>query len=458
MFDERAMSESGVMGQKIHVNIRNLAVGGAGVGEVVAQFPEASNSREGEGASQDPDDLLGITAFVPFSVMGELVSAQVVEQKQRYVKADFLSVEGGVPERCEPACRYFMTCGSCELQHIEYATQLKAKHSMIAGALKSARLPARVIERLEPLVPSSPYGYRRRISLHVDSGGRIGFYRQNSRSVVSIESCSIATERINAALVDIQEFGRKVAGTISSLLLEDDTDGIVAVLKAPYALNASQQKKVLDAAKDHFKNAMLLVAGKEVGGFGRQILELPLNSAGTFSLRVPAGHFSQVNAGVNVKLIDGVLEAAADVRGEPLYDLYAGAGNFAIPLARMGAKVTAVEIDSRLVNFGRENAARYGLGDRVNYVEMSVEKFLASKKGKHDVGTLVLDPPRSGIGRLVSQCNFGSRIIMVSCHVPSFVRDVKALVEMGWDCKKIVPYDMFSQTSYVEVLSVLERS
>jgi 23S rRNA (uracil1939-C5)-methyltransferase len=449
------------MGQKIHVNIRNLAVGGAGVGEVVAQFADDGPSTAAAKDQSNRDlasDLLGITAFVPFSVMGEVVSAQVIERKERYLKAEFLNVEAAVPERCEPRCPYFMTCGSCELQHIEYPAQLDAKHTMIAGALKAARLPAHVVEKLEPLVPSPPYGYRRRISLHVDSSGRIGFYRQNSRSVVPITSCAIGTERINEALVQVQEFGRKVAGAISSLLLEDDREGIVAVLKAPYALNPSQHKMVLDAAKSHFKNATLLVAGKEVGGFGRQILELPLNSVGTFSLRVPAGHFSQVNAVVNVKLIDGVLKAAAVGRDEPVYDLYAGAGNFTIPLARMGARVTAVEIDPRLVNFGRENAARYDLSAKVEYVEQSVEKFLASKKGKHEVGTLVLDPPRSGLGRLVSQCNFGTRIIMVSCHVPSFVRDLKALNEMGWACKSIVPYDMFSQTSYVEVLSVLERN
>ena len=51
----------------------------------------------------------------------------------------------------------------------------------------------------------------------------------------------------------------------------------------------------------------------------------------------------------------------------------------------------------------------------------------------------------------------GSRLLLISCHLPSFVRDLKKLLEQGWEAERVEPFDMFAQTSYVEVLAVLNR-
>ena len=64
----------------ITVNVRNIAFGGAGVGEVTSQ-------------SDGRTDLLGITAFVPFTTAGEQVTARVVERKDRPLQAELLDVE-----------------------------------------------------------------------------------------------------------------------------------------------------------------------------------------------------------------------------------------------------------------------------------------------------------------------------------------------------------------------------
>ncbi|HQH25771.1 MAG TPA: 23S rRNA (uracil(1939)-C(5))-methyltransferase RlmD [Oligoflexia bacterium] len=429
---------------QITVNIRSIAVGGAGVGEVKSQ-------------SDGGAELLGITAFVPYCAAGEIVSAQVTEKKERYVKADLLTIEQASPDRTEPRCKYYANCGGCELQHMAYAAQLKAKYEMIAGALRAAKLPSTVVGVLRPLTPSAPYHYRRRISLHLDSGGRTGFYRQNSRSVVPIDSCSVASPAINSLLAQIQSFGRLVQGKISSVQLEEDVQGVVAVLQSPYDLSPAEQKEIIEQAKPFFASVVLMTGEKETGGYGRQILDLPLNEKNSCSLRVPAGYFSQVNWPVNLALIERVVRSAQIAYGELAYDLYAGAGNFSIPLARAGAQVTAVECDKRLVSFGRESAKRFNLDRRIEFVEKSVEKFLSSQK-HNDARIIVADPPRSGLGKLVSQLNFGRKLLFVSCHLPSFVRDVKALLEQGWEAETIEPFDMFAQTSYVETLGVLRRA
>lgn len=438
------------MSTLVTVNVRNIAVGGAGVGEVMAQ---------GDGNS----DLLGITAFVPFSAVGEVVAARVTEHKKRYLNTELVEIERGSPDRVTPDCRYFGVCGGCELQHISYPGQLASKWEMISSALKAGRLSSEVLNKLEPVIPGDPYHYRRRVALHIDRSGKVGFYRESSRSVVAVQSCAVAVPVIDSALSSIQELGKKVAGKISSLLLEADERGVVAVLKAPLDLTAPERQNVLAAAKEYFSNVVLMVGEREVGGFGRQILELPLTAGNGLMLRVPAGRFTQVNWGVNRKLIDYVLEhslinnGGQFNKGSRVLDLYAGAGNFALPLARAGATVTAVEADKRLALFCRESATKNGLDRNLEVVEGSVERFLDSPAGRKKAACILADPPRSGLGQLVSALSNAERFLLVSCYLPSFVRDLRGLTAEGWRVERIQPFDMFAQTSYVEILGVMSR-
>lgn len=431
---------------EVSVNIRGLAVGGAGVGEVISQ-------------NDGRTDLLGITAFVPFSAAGEQVSARVVQRKERYVQTELVSVGTPSAERVEPRCPLFTQCGGCELQHMRYEEQLRAKFEMIQGALRAGKLAMHHIEKLGAVRPGDPFNYRRRVSLHIDQTGKIGFYRESSRSVVATDHCPVAVDSINAVLKNLGDFGREVKGRITSVLLEADNDGVVAVLKTPYDLASGESRALLDTARKFFPNALLMAGEKEIGGYGRQILELPLNDRATITLRVPAGYFSQVNSGINAELVGRAVELAAPVSGTRVYDLYSGAGNFALPLARAGAKVTAVECDKRLVALGRENAARYGLQRQLEFYESSVEKFFVQmSKLKAEAPELVVaDPPRSGLGSLAGSLGEANRLILVSCHLPSFVRDAKNLTDRGWEIREILPFDMFAQTSYVEILSSFSR-
>ena len=426
---------------EVLVNIRNIAVGGEGVGEVCE-------------VNLGDESLLGITAFVPYSAPGERLKVRVSERHTRYVRGELLEAVAQSVDRVTPECRYFGTCGGCDLQHLAYEAQLNAKFEMVSGALRAARLKGEVIEKLRPVAAGPAFKYRRRIALHVGPNGKLGFYRSGSRSVVEVDSCSVAVPEIEAVLPRLKEFAREVYRKVTSVVLEADERGVVAVLKTPYDLTTNEVDQVLGKAKKILENVTLLGTESELGGFGRQILDLPLNDSKTVVLRVPASAFSQVNWEINRKLISDVVRNAEPKNGTTIEDLYAGAGNFSLPLARDGASVTAVECEPRLVLFGRQNAERYGLS-RLSYVESSVEKYLSQARRNAEV--IVADPPRSGLGAIVPQLSYGRKLVLVSCHLPSFVRDLKGLVESGWNVDLIQPYDMFAQTSYLEIMSVYSR-
>ncbi len=432
------------IGDIVGVNIRNIAVGGSGVGEVVSQPDEKTN-------------LLGITAFVPFTAVGEQVRARITQQKARYLTADLVMVETPSPERVIPRCPYFTVCGGCELQHLSYPGQLAAKLEMIRGALRVAGFKTQIIECVRDVAEGPPFEYRSRITLHVDSGGRVGFYRSNSRSLVEIDHCPISSPAINQVLPAVREYSRDTAGVISGIVLEADDDGVVAVVKCAYRLNRGAVESLIQKTKLVFESASFLVDDTEIGGYGRKVLNLPTHPSAHQKLSVPAGSFSQVNREINFKLVKYAVNSCRPTSDKVIYDLYAGAGNFALPLAKTGASVTAVECNSRLAAFGRENAHAWGLDRRLSFIESSVERFLKTGPKLRPAEVVLADPPRSGLGKVVQNLPKCSRLVLISCHLPSCVRDLKNLLQQDWTIEELQPFDMFAQTSYTEIVSVLSR-
>jgi len=427
------------------VHIRSLAVGGDFVGEVVEVFREEDH------------DLLGITAFVPFAVPGDTVKVSVLERKSKYLKGVILESDSLGESRAEPLCAYYSDCGGCEMQHVTYEAQLKLKQQMIQGALRAGRLPSRVLETLKPIRESEPYHFRRRIQLHIDSSGRVGFYKPKSRTIVSIDRCVVAVQEVSELIPRAHEIAPIIKGKINSLTLESDGMNVLAVLTSPYTLSAKDQKEVTLAAKGAFKNFIIIAGGKEVAGSGINHLELPVNRSRSLFVSVPGGSFSQVNWDINLSLIERVCELLSITNDQEVYDLFAGAGNFTLPLARKGARVTAVECDPRLVFYGKESARKAGLERKISYHESSVEAFLKKQKKNKEGLTVIADPPRSGLGSLCEELSSVSRLVFIACHLPSFVRDIKTLTDKGFEVETIEPFDMFAQTSYVEILSVLSR-
>ena len=427
---------------EVRVNIRSLAVGGAGVGEVIAQIG-------------DNDELLGITAFVPGAAPGEQVRARVEKLRPRYLDAELLSVEVSSKERVTPECPHFGVCGGCELQHMSYASQVQAKYDMIKNSLQAARLDSDTISELRPLVLAKPFNYRRRLTLHLDQNGRVGFYRAKSRSIVPINSCEIGDKKFVEILSSIQSFSHAVHGLINQVVLEADSNNVIAVLKSPYGLGKKEISKVLDEARKHFENAILFSDNQEVGCFGVSFLEYSVNAGSTVHFQLPADAFSQVNWEINTSLIELVLSFSEVSKGLNVLDLYSGAGNFALPLAKAGAEVLAIELNQKLVSFGIKNAKKNSLERQVEFRTQDVAKFLQKDKtGGFDV--VVADPPRAGLGGLVKYID-AKKVLLVSCHLPSMVRDTKALVEKGYEVQAIQPFDMFAQTSHLEILTVFEK-
>jgi 23S rRNA (uracil1939-C5)-methyltransferase len=144
----------------------------------------------------------GKAVFVPYTIEGEIVSAEIVREKKQFAEAELVEVKQSSPDRVEPQCPYFGHCGGCAYQHISYEHQLAIKWRQVRDALqrigKLKGIPMR------PIIPSpEQYGYRNRITVHAQDGV-IGFFRRDSHRLIDIERCPISRDEVNRALTKLR--------------------------------------------------------------------------------------------------------------------------------------------------------------------------------------------------------------------------------------------------------------
>jgi len=163
----------------VDLEIKDIAFGGKGVG------------RES-----------GKAVFVPHTIEGETVSAEIVREKKQFADANLVEVKQSSPDRVKPQCPYFGRCGGCAYQHISYEHQLAIKWRQVRDALQ--RIGKLKDVPMRPIVPSpKQYAYRNRITVHAQDGV-IGFFRRDSRRLLDIEHCPISREEVNRALAELR--------------------------------------------------------------------------------------------------------------------------------------------------------------------------------------------------------------------------------------------------------------
>jgi 23S rRNA (uracil1939-C5)-methyltransferase len=172
--------------------------------------------------------------------------------------------------------------------------------------------------------------------------------------------------------------------------------------------------------------------------------------------RVSDRTFLQINAGVNAALIATVTAWAGLTGRERVVDLYAGFGNFSVPLARDSA-VTAVESAASAVADAKWNARASGRPVRV--VGRSVEDWTPGSVDRRP-DLVVMDPPRAGLTRAALSLVFtldAPRLLYVSCESATLARDVKRLTQAGYALRRVTSFDMFPQTAHAETLVELSH-
>jgi 23S rRNA (uracil1939-C5)-methyltransferase len=379
--------------------------------------------------------------------------------KKNYAVGELLEVIAPAADRRDPPCRYAGSCGGCQWQQLDYRAQLAAKQRSVEDALRRIG-QIKDLDVLPIAAASEEFGYRRRIRLHVRQDRQIGFTRLFSHDVVAIERCEIASARMNRALEHIRNWYRQSTANFTAMELvagDDDTE-LVLVGSAENFLQPSLSKSLGALLVGEAALTGLILAGngrRQVFGDSR----VTIITEPDLRLRVEADVFTQVNAQGNRELVRQMLRAGAFTAGDRILELYCGAGNLTLSLARRTAEVVAVENNALALECGRRNGRQNGIANIQWQLESapSAAARLARRGERFD--KIVLDPPRVGAkGAALDLANLGaSTVVYLSCDPATLARDLAGLAQRGYRHIAVQPIDLFPQTFHVEALAVAKR-
>lgn len=411
----------------------------------------------------------GRVAFVRGGCPGDRADIEVVTEHQRHVDARVVSIITPSPDRVEPPCPYFGTCGGCQWQHVSAQMQLAAKTRIISDALHHI---GHVEGAVLPATGDFPrYGYRNKVELVAgDKAGHLalGFHALHSDTFVPIERCLLLPPKQQGAPRALAGAIRYLSGRHSSLgilrvglRVSQRTGEIeVALWTPPGAFPRQMAAKALADAVGATSVVRVLIRGdaKARGIAGVEVLGGKGNWTEQFCgrrLTVSAPAFFQLNTAAAETLVTCAIGAAGLTAADRVLDLYSGAGTFTLPLAATGAEVVAVEASKHALADLRRNLSRSGLDADV--VGGDARRELPAL-GSFDV--IFVDPPRSGlheetIGALAATA--ARSIVYVSCNPSTFARDAARLADRGYGLSRIETHDLFPQTYHVECVGLFTR-
>ena len=400
------------------------------------------------GASIARDDE-GRVWLVNYAIPGEVVEAEPRGKQGGVAVAATTRVIEASPNRVEPRCPYFGTCGGCQWQHAAYAHQLELKRQVVEEAWSRAGL------RLPPDTPvlgmDDPWRYRIRgefEAVPTGEGWRFGFHRLRSHAVLPIATCDIHNLRIEQALPAFaQAAGELHLTNLQNLLLTIEPNGKGLLWRLRF------RGKEPVWPRDEFARRVGELLPDQVLLDDAMTLEF-----WDMSFRVRSDTFVQTNYQQMLVLYQAALDMLAAGEEDHVLDLYAGIGTISVAVARTCAGVTAIEENPRAVQVGRLNARINGA--KVEYLPGKVETVLRQvKMGRHQAA--ILDPPRAGCepAALAELLRLGpERLVYVSCEPSTHARDLIALVRGGYRVRRAAIVDMFPQTYHIETVALLQRS
>ncbi len=360
--------------------------------------------------------IQGIPLFVPRSAPGDLLRVRITGRHADYGRAEIVEIlEPGPGRRPDPVPE-LSRAGICDLQHLEDNLQVRLKAEAVRETLErlgNLRLPKNFA-----VIAGDPWHYRLRTQLHtavdpVTGGVLVGYHARGTHELLPVTRCPLLVPELEALLPDLP------------------------------ALLGDKPHKRLD-----------LTAGEPGGGISvaPAIPGIPSGevtmTVGDITYGYDARSFFQGHRGLLPQL---VAEVVGPWEGEVAYDLYAGVGLFALPLARRYSRVFAVEAETSAARYARNNARRNRTSGR-EVVAKAVESWVVALPAGAD--RVIVDPPRAGLTVDVRDALLKSqprRLTYVSCHPAALARDLRFFTA-AYDLEKVVFFDLFPQTGHMETV------
>ena len=296
--------------------------------------------------------------FVPFAIPGEIVRVQLVEEKNRYARAELLEVLENDPDRIKPRCKHFTHCGGCHYQHIPYEVQLHAKEETLHDQIQ--RIGKIDSPLIKPFIASpQPWCYRNFIQFHLTPDSRLGYQAHRSHEVIPIEECHLPESAIAEiwphldleVIPGLDRVGIRV-GSDEEILLNlesSDPQPLSLELDLPISVvHSGPIGSIILAGDDHL---FYTIKG--------------------YRFKVSAGSFFQVNTLMAEAMVDHILNLITE--NSKIVEAYCGVGLFSAFLAPKAHQIIGIESSPTACEDFMDNLDSF---DNVTLYEAAIEDVL----------------------------------------------------------------------------------
>ena len=432
-------------------------------------------THEGKGVLRMEDFIL----FVEGGIIGDLVEVEIKKLKKNYGLADLIKII----EPSEDRVNYFFDTksigGGAPLIDYDYEKQLVWKREKVKKDLmKIANINTDV---LETIGMDHPFRYRNHTQVPVGEINKkiyTGYFKQKTNEIIPMEEDYLQ-----------REIGDKILESIRNFLNEKNIraydrkkkEGLIKHIGI--RTNENQEAMVIIVTKEEdFKEKLELVHRlvREVPGvisvyqnisrddkntygkkyihlFGREKLT---DYIGELKFHISPNSFFQVNPSQVKVLYQKALDYLEPREEDIVYDLYSGIGTISLFIADRVKQVIGIEYVEKAVENANENIVLNNKKNVKFYQGKAEEVFPKLVKEGLTANKLILDPPRKGCEKEVIDAIIKlspKTIVYVSCDSSTMARDVKLLVDEGYQVKEVQPVDMFCHSSHVETVVLLSK-
>lgn len=445
-----------------------------------------------------------IVVFIPYAAPGDIVDIKIDKKKHSFAEAHITRIVKPSPDRREPVCSAFGTCGGCRWQHLPYPEQLRHKRQQVVDALE--RIAKVELPEIRPTLGSKEeWGYRNKMEYTFsdkrwrtwedirsgkefsDNGTALGFHIPGAfDKVLHIERCHLQNEKGDEIRNFIYDYAvshnlsfyniKENHGLLRTLMIRIASTGEIMVCLTFGEDDPEKINDVMTAIRERFPEITSLlyvvnlklndsIADQEVNAFfGPEYIEEEMEG---LKFRINAKSFYQTNSLQAYELYKVARDFAGlspdkEQTGEkPLvYDLYTGTGTIANFVARQASQVVGIEYVEEAIADAKLNAEVNGLDNTLFYAgdmkNVLTDEFV-NKHGRPDV--MIVDPPRAGMHEDVVKVILNAApevIVYVSCNPATQARDL-ALLDKSYKVTAVQPVDMFPHTHHVENVVKLEK-
>jgi len=424
----------------------------------------------------------GFPIFVPYGLPGERANVKIIKIQKGYAIGRLMELHQESPDRVVAPCLIYKQCGGCQLQHLSYQGQLRAKEKHVRDVLERIGKIKDVTVH-STLGMDNPWRYRNKAQVPIGEreGGLVaGFYKQRSHVIIEMEQCLIQQEKNDDMVQKVKKICEKYGVKAYD---EKRHKGNLRHIIARYGLVTKEMMLVLVTKTEELPNRKKIVEEimKEMPNitsivqninakrtnvifgdqtkvlYGREVI---YDKIGDIKFAISARSFYQVNPEQTKILYEKALEYARLTGDEMVIDAYCGIGTISLFLAQKAKKVYGVEIVPEAIADAKRNAELNGITN-VEFEVGEAENVIPNwYKNGITADVLVVDPPRKGCDESLLKTIIDmkpKKVVYVSCNPATLARDLNILEQGGYKTLEVQPVDMFPQTMHVECVALLEH-